>query len=35
MTFNEIREILKVRIETEDDPTLNDEDIVKNLVHCF
>jgi len=35
MSFQEVREILKVRMETEDDPGFSDDEMAKNLVHCF
>lgn len=35
MSFKEVTEILKVRMETEDDPEFSDDDMLKNLVHCF
>lgn len=35
MTMPEIREVLRVRMETEDDPAFDEEQIINNLLHTY
>jgi|LauGreDrversion4_2_1035121.scaffolds.fasta_scaffold557083_1 hypothetical protein len=35
MTMAEIKEILRVKLETDEDPKFNEDEIINNLVHSF